>query len=293
MSRILFKKPLSQYHPAFYFLSTRLRSSWRYLQWKTDAHQYAQQRSNTALPFRIKQHQSLLLRRLGDSNPLWQHNKITNLNIASAAITGIVIEPEQRFSFCQLVGRPTRKKGYVEGMELSFGEARGGIGGGICQIANMIHWLVLHSPLEVVQRSTHSFDPFPDQGRVLPFGSGAAIFYNYIDYQFYNPTKHRFQINLWLSDKQLKGELRCSDDLSYVYHIFEKNHQFIKIGESYYRQNEIWRHQKEKYKSGEILATQCMSKNFARVLYQPSYVDQIFESDQHYQQSLSKQEKNL
>ncbi|USI86478.1 VanW family protein [Acinetobacter johnsonii] len=74
------------------------------------------------------------------------------------------------------MGQPTTQKGYVEGMELSFGQARCGIGGGICQIANLIHWLVLHSPLQVVQRSQHSFDPFPDHGRVLPFGSGAAIF---------------------------------------------------------------------------------------------------------------------
>ena len=85
-------------------------------------------------------------------------------------------------------------------MELSFGKARQGIGGGICKISNMIHWLVMHSPLTIIERSNHSFDPFPDEGRVLPFGSGAAIFYNYIDFQFTNNTKDAFQINLWLTE---------------------------------------------------------------------------------------------
>jgi vancomycin resistance protein VanW len=41
--------------------------------------------------------------------------------------------------------------------------------------------MAIHSPLVVVERSNHSFDPFPDDGRGLPFGSGAEIFYNYID----------------------------------------------------------------------------------------------------------------
>lgn len=290
MLRILFKKPLSQYHPALYFLATRSRSTWRHLQWILDDHQYSHEKIQVPLAYRVKQHQSLLVRKLGDSDPIWQQNKITNLKIASSCINGIVIRPQETFSFCQLVGRPTRKKGYVEGMELSFGRARGGIGGGICQIANLIHWLVLHSPLEVIQRAQHSFDPFPDQGRVLPFGSGAAIFYNYIDYQFYNPTDATFQLNIWFTDTHIKGELRCDRDLGYVYHVFEQAHEFLKIGSIYYRKNEIWRHKKEKYKSGEILATECMTKNFAKVLYLPQHIDQVYASELDYQKGKKSQQ---
>ena len=274
LSKVSKRKPLSQYHPIFYFLSVWFRRSLRYLKWQFDGRQYAKTIHTRPLEHRIKKHQSRLIRHLGESDLTWQYNKVTNLKIAVKSLTGIVIKPKQTFSFCQLVGLPTTKKGYVEGMELSFGEARGGIGGGICQIANLIHWLVLHSPLQVIQRSQHSFDPFPDQGRVLPFGSGAAIFYNYIDYQFYNPTDHTFQINIWFTDKTIEGELRCDTDLGYVYHIYEKNHKFIKIDQTYYRQNEIWRDQCEKYKSGEIIASECMTKNFARVMYIPSHIDE-------------------
>lgn len=268
------RKPISQYHPIFYFASVWLRRSMRTLKWHFDRHDYTQHKSQEPLTHRVKKHQSRLIRQMGDSDLTWQYNKVTNLKIASQAISGIIIKPKQTFSFCQLVGLPTTKKGYVEGMELSFGEARGGIGGGICQIANLIHWLILHSPLQVIQRSQHSFDPFPDNGRVLPFGSGAAIFYNYIDYQFYNPTDHTFQINLWFTEKNIEGELRCDIDLGYVYHVYEKNHKFIKIEQDYYRQNEIWRQKKEKYKSGEVLHDECMTKNFARVMYTPTTVDE-------------------
>lgn len=173
-------------------------------------------------------------------------------------------------------------------MELSFGQARLGVGGGICQIANMIHWLVLHSPLQVVERAQHSFDPFPDQGRVLPFGSGAAIFYNYIDYQFYNPTQDTFQICLQITDKHLAGELRCSRDLNVVYHVFEQHPAMLKIGDAYFRKNEIWRHTHEKYKSGEILATEYMTRNFARVCYIPTKVDASYPSMLAYQAAQQK-----
>ncbi|AOA59435.1 VanW family protein [Acinetobacter larvae] len=281
-TRRLFAKPLSQYHPLLYWLITRGRQLHRCWQWRHDGRDYAQQLHAEKLPYRIKKHQSVLVRKLGDSDLQWQYNKIINLKLASAKINNIIIHPQQVFSFCQLVGRPTTAQGYVEGMELSFGQARGGIGGGICQIANLIHWLVLHSPLQVIQRAQHSFDPFPDQGRVLPFGSGAAIFYNYIDYQFYNPTDHDFQIRLWFSEKCLEGELRCTTDLGYVYKVFEKNHQFIQIADEYYRSNEIWRHQKEKYKSGEIIATECMTKNFAKVLYVPAHVDAYYATQADY-----------
>jgi vancomycin resistance protein VanW len=153
-------------------------------------------------------------------------------------------------------------------MELSFGKARPGIGGGICQIANLLNWLVLHSPLTIVEKSQHSFDPFPDEGRVLPFGSGAAIFYNYIDYQFTNNTDKTFQINIWFTETNIEGELRCNEEMEFSYHIFEKNHQFIKKENEFFRQNEIWRNVISK-KTGNIVSTELMVKNFARVTYIP------------------------
>ncbi len=64
--------------------------------------------------------------------------------------------------------------------------------------------MVLHSPLQVVERANHSFDPFPDEGRVLPFGSGAAIFI-IISIWFYNPTQSAFQLVFNIAEHQLEG----------------------------------------------------------------------------------------
>ena len=126
-------------------------------------------------------------------------------------------------------------------MELSFGVARSGIGGVISQISNLIHWLVLHSELQLVERAKHSFDPFADDGRVLPFGSGAAVFYHYIDLVIHNPTDKTFQIRLHIGDHQLEGEFLCNEERQYSFHIDEKQHAFINRQGVIYRKNEIWK----------------------------------------------------
>lgn len=269
------RKLLSQRHPILYFLAVWIRRLIRYGDWYFDNKKYAKLRTAEKLAYRIKKHQSVLLKKLGESDMQLQVNKVTNLNIASKKIDGILIRPGETFSFCKLVGLPTKRKGYLLGMELTFGEARAGIGGGICQISNLIHWLVIHSPLTVTERYHHSFDPFPDDGRVLPFGSGATVFYNYRDYQFTNNTDNTFQINLWFTDKCLEGELRIDNELDYGYHIIEKDHQFVKIDGQFYRKNEIWRHKILKFKSGQIVEVELITKNFARVTYTPdNYMDE-------------------
>lgn len=268
------RKLLSQQHPYLYFLAVWTRRIKRNLEWIFDNKKYSKKRITNKLDFRIKKHQSVLLKKLGKNNEQLQINKVTNLRIATQRINGIVIKPGETFSFCKLVGLPTKGKGYLLGMELTFGEARAGIGGGICQISNLIHWLVIHSPLTVTERYHHSFDPFPDDGRVLPFGSGATVFYNYRDYQFTNNTEHTFQINLWFTDKCLEGELRIDTELDYAYHVMEKEHQFLQIDGQFYRKNEIWRNKILKFESGKIIDTELITKNFARVTYTPdNYID--------------------
>ena len=263
------RKLVSQRHPYLYFLAVWTRRCRRYWDWYFDAKKYSGTLSADKLPFKIKKHQSVLLKKLGESDKQLQINKVVNLKIAVKKIDGILIQPGETFSFFKLVGLPTKRKGYLPGMELSFGEARAGIGGGICQISNLIHWLVIHSPLTVTERYHHSFDPFPDDGRVLPFGSGATVFYNYRDYQFTNNTNHTFQLNLWFTDKCLEGVLRIDTELDYAYHVIEKEHRFLKIKGQFYRKNEIWRDKILKFQSGKIVETELITKNFARVTYTP------------------------
>ncbi len=225
------------------------------------------------LAFSCKKHQSLLRRRLGNSDPELQENKVRNLKVACPTIDGILIKPGQTFSFWRQLGEATADKGYCEGMQLSRGEVVRGVGGGLCQLANMLYWMALHTPLEVTERHHHSFDPFPDEYRVLPFGSGAGVFYNYIDLRFFNPTNITFQIRLWLTDEHLKGAIYSSRETPYSYHVFEKNHRFINKSDKNFRENEIWRELIDR-RTGNRVREEMLVKNHAEVKYELNFESQ-------------------
>lgn len=263
---------ISHRHPALYALAVtayRLRRSGRWLIEDLRGAAIASQQSADKLPVRVKKHQSRLLRQLGDSEMWLQHNKVKNLGLAIRPIDGLLVRPGETFSFWRRVGPPTRQRGYIEGMEISAGEARPGIGGGICQLANVLHWLVLHSPLVVTERSTHSYDPFPDQARSLPYGTGCSVFYNYVDFCFSNPTATTFQLSFTLSERFLEGELRASAELPHSYTILEKDHAFLREGDRFYRQNQLWRRVFDRA-TGAPLREEFIKRNFVRVKYVPA-----------------------
>ena len=185
----LTRRRLSERHSWLYPVAVRAHQARRHLAWLTSDTTWATRAAGTPeLPVRVKKHGSLLLRDLSPDEMALQHNKVVNLRLASARTDGVVIRPGETFSFNKVVGNCTRRKGYVVGMRLSNGDAKAGVGGGICQLANLLHWMFLHSPLTVVERSEHSFDPFPDKNRVLPWGVGCSIVWNYVDLVVRNDT---------------------------------------------------------------------------------------------------------
>ena len=265
------KKSLATYHPWLYHLMIFIKRVERHLEWKSDGREYAKTYEKSSFSFRVKKHQSVLIRKYSNNSDMQlQYNKVENLKLVIEALDGIVIRPNETFSFYQLVGKPTEKRGFKRGMELSRGKARAGVGGGICQSSNLIYWLALHSPLEVVERHHHSFDPFPDTGRVLPFASGATVMYNYRDLRLYNPTKQSFQLRLWLDEKCLNGDLRSDQEMNVKYHVYEKNHRFEKKEESYFRTNELWREVKNKGRGEADEKHEFLVLNYAEVKYVPN-----------------------
>jgi len=230
---------------------------------------WARDRDPDPLPHRTKKHGSLLLRQLDGAQMELQHNKVTNLRLASARVDGLLLRPGETFSFNRVVGSCTRRKGYVEGMRLSNGTALAGVGGGICQLANLLHWMFLHSPLTIVERSEHSFDPFPDHERVLPWGVGCSIVYNYVDLVVRNDTTTTFQLRALVGERHLKGELRADEAMTHSYSVAARAEEFLRVPSgAVYRRNEIWRQVFSK-RTGDLLGEECVKRNCALVKYDP------------------------
>lgn len=259
---------ISEIHPVIY--QTRIWQKRMFRRFTDLQVNFATETRDAKLEFTCKKHQSLLRRKLGNSDPQLQENKVVNLKIACPTIDGIVIKPGETFSFWRQVGEASAEKGYLEGMQLSRGEVVRGVGGGLCQLSNLLYWMALHTPLQVVERHHHSFDPFPDENRVLPFGSGCGVFYNYIDLRFLNPTDITFQIKLWVTDEHLKGSILSDIETPHAYHITEKNHRFLRDGERTFRENEIWRELIDR-RTGNRICEELVVKNHAEVRYQLNF----------------------
>lgn len=238
------------------------------MRWVFGSEKLAKTRSENQLPFIAKSHKSFLLRKLKDVDMYLQHNKVTNLRLAIEKLNGVIIYPGETFSLWQLVGRPTKSKGYLEGMTLSNGQVTKGIGGGLCQLGNLIYWMTIHTPLSVTKRWRHSYDVFPDVNRKIPFGSGATLSYNYIDLQIKNNTNAPFQINLWLDETHLNGTICSEQELENTYEVIERNHLFKQQWwGGYTRHNEIWR-LITNHMSGEQ-EEELVTENHAIMMYNP------------------------
>ncbi|MCR8642670.1 VanW family protein [Paenibacillus sp. N1-5-1-14] len=262
---------LSELHPVFYHARIKQFQLTRSLRDLISRNKFARDLVHKDLPYSCKKHQSLLRRKLGQSDPMLQENKIINLQLAVKQLNGVCIRPGETFSFWKLVGKTTAKRGYIKGLLLSQGKVITGVGGGICQLANLLYWMGLHTPLQIVERHHHHFDPFPDDHRVLPFGSGASVFYNYIDLRMHNPTDQTFQFRVWLTDEHLRGVVFSDQQLCYSYHIKEKKHRFSRVGEKTYRENEIWRDVIDK-RTGNTIKEEMLIANFSEVKYEVEVV---------------------
>lgn len=240
----------------------------RKLLWIKMRKQFAKSFREELLEYQYFSHKTILLRKLKDVDMWLQENKIINLKIAAQRLDGVILRPGEVFSYWKLIGKPTKRKGYVPGMILRNGGFEPGIGGGLCQMSNLIFWMTLHTPLTIVERHRHGYDVFPDSNRTQPFGSGATCFYPYRDLMIRNDTNDTYQLIIKVSDKYLEGEWRVSTPPEYRYEIEERNHEMrIAYWGGYTRHNELY--QKKFDLEGNFLDECMVVKNNAIMMYSP------------------------
>ena len=220
------------------------------------------------LYYQYYSHKTPLIRDLKDADIYLQINKITNLKIATKKINGIIIRPGEIFSYWKLIGNPSKRKGYKDGMVLVNGTVRPGVGGGLCQLSNLIFWMAIHTPLTVIERHRHGYDVFPDSNRTQPFGSGATCFYPYGDLMLKNETQDTFQIFVNVTDNYLEGEIRVNSEPLYRYEIVERDHEMrSEYWGGFTRHNDLYQ---LKYDlEGELIADEHLIHNSAIMMYSP------------------------
>ena len=210
-----------------------------------------------------------MLRELKNFDMWLQHNKVASLGVAASCIDGLILKPGDTFSFWRLVGKPTARRGFKIGMVLRNGSVQQGMGGGLCQMTNLIYWMTIHTELTITERWRHGFDVFPDSGRTQPFGSGATCAWNYIDLQIENRTADDYQLRVFIDGNTLRGEWRANVPQLFHHEIAERNHAMRhEWWGGYSRHNEIWRTRRDAA-TDEVLREDFLTENHAVMMYQP------------------------
>ena len=240
----------------------------RYLLWASPKFHWAKELQRECLPSIQFTHATLLLRKLRGEDMELQRNKVINLKLAVAQLDGLILHPGETFSYWKLIGKPTRRKGYQEGMVLFLGRIGSDVGGGLCQLSNLIFWMTLHTPLTVVERYRHSHDVFPDSNRTQPFGSGATCAYPHRDLMIRNDTDQDFQLCLQVGETHLEGQWRAVRPPEHLYEIVERDARIDQAAwGGYVRHNALYR---EVYDlEGRLLEEQFLFTNDAIMMYSP------------------------
>ena len=227
---------------------------------------FAKVKQSSKLANLVYEYSSTLIKKGKGIDPRTQENKAVNIKLASSKITGIIIKPGETFSFWRTIGTVNKRKGYKEGRVIRQDKLVTGTGGGLCNLANTINNLILHSPLQIVEFHKHSDALASDIGHRVPMANGTSVSYNYIDYRFKNNTNQNIQIILWCDDEKLYGELRSEQEFPYSYDLVEEDHHFEKESNKYYRVSKIYKNTIKKA-TGEIINKELIWDNHSLVMF--------------------------
>ncbi|MGT2925573.1 VanW family protein [Streptococcus cuniculipharyngis] len=253
-------------NPTCYAISMQKEILKRHLQDFRAKKNFARTLSQDILPNLVASRVSGLIKRGPGIDPVLQENKAVNIDLAAQHIHKIVIHPGEEFSFWKLVGKITKRKGYLDGRVIMGDKIEAGMGGGLCNLANTIHWVIVHSPMEITEFHTHSDALAPDEGPRQPFSNGTSISYNNIDYRFKNPTDQPVQLLVWCANENLYVELRSQKEFPYSYELVEEDHHFKKEGEKFYRNSKIYRETMDR-QTNKILEKELILDNHSEVMF--------------------------
>lgn len=127
-----------------------------------------------------------------------QTSRVHNIKTLAAELDGMILAPEEVFSFNGNIGPRTASKGYKEAPAIINGELQPSLGGGVCQVATTLFNTVFFGGYEVVERSNHSL--FISH---YPTGRDATVSYGGPDLKFKNNSKNYMLIKTNASSRTL------------------------------------------------------------------------------------------
>ena len=267
------RKLFCEISPATYAIALKKQIITRHLKNLLGNEKFAKHLQLEPLPVVVYSSSNNMIKRGPGIDPQLQLNKADNIRLACSRMNGLIINPGETFSFWKLVGKTSIKNGFAPGRVIVNGKLVAGVGGGLCNLANTINLLVMHSPLTITELHHHSDALAPDpNGKRVPYSAGTSVNYNFVDYRFRNDTDQPVQLCAWCDNDDLHTELRTTQEFPTTYRLVEEGHHFHKEENgNYYRISKIYRETLDRA-TGEILSRQLQWDNHSKVMFDPSLI---------------------
>lgn len=120
-------------------------------------------------------------------------NRIYNVTLAASRLNGILIEPNEVFSFAKAIGDISSFTGYKQAYVIQNGHTVLGDGGGVCQVSTTLFRAALNAGLPIVERNPHAYRVHYYEEDSAP-GIDAAVYVPSVDLKFKNDTGHSLLI---------------------------------------------------------------------------------------------------
>lgn len=260
------RKRLTQIFPFLIPIRTKQRTFFFYMGMRFDKNYYAVKKLNSRLPYHVYQTQSLLLNERSGFNMQYQINKVHNLKLASMTLNNVIIRPYETFSFWQLVKNAEKYGSYKDGLCLSNSKIITVKGGGLCQLSNLIFWLLLHTPLTILERHSHGVESFPLPPSDIPDGTNATVHEGWLDLKLENETENTYQIIISFDEQYIHGAILTDKDSNYRYKISSRDLHYFRKDGKVYQKNSIYRTQID-YTTNEVVEDTLLYHNQCEIGY--------------------------
>ena len=235
------RKRVTQLFPFLLPIRRAQRKFCFYLQMFFDANRYAKAKASKLFEFCAYKSETNLLNENTGFDMRYQENKIYNLQLAAKTINGLLIRPQETFSFWQLVKNAEQNGRFKHGLSVEYGKLTTVKGGGLCHLSNFLFGMFLHLPLKIVERHPHRIKDFPSPDADEPDGVDATISEGWLDLKVKNETDLTFQIELSFAGSVLCGRLLTNRVMTYRYEVVNRDKLFFKRDNKIFEQVSVCR----------------------------------------------------
>ncbi len=117
-------------------------------------------------------------------------NRIHNIKTGAGKFNGLILAPDEEFSFNELLGGSGEEQGFLAELVIKEGELILEYGGGLCQVSTTLFRAAINSGLTIVERKAHAF-PIT---YYAPHGFDATVYEPRPDFRFLNDTSNHLLI---------------------------------------------------------------------------------------------------